>query len=60
MRNEGRNRSRSGGSILAICIIAGVVGGTLVGEPSIGFLGGTGIGLLLLGLLWLKDRHRQV
>ncbi len=48
--------AKSGGSLLAISVIGGAVGGTLVGEPSIGFLAGTGIGLALLLLVWLLDR----
>ena len=47
---------RAAGSILAACIIAGVVAGVLVGEPSIGFLVGTGTGTLVALLLWWRDR----
>lgn len=49
--------SRAGGSILAGCIIAGAVGGVILGQPSIGFLAGTGLGVLLALLLWLRDRR---
>ena len=49
---------RAGGSILAAAIIAGVVGGIIAGEPSIGFLAGTAIGVGLAILLWLRDRRR--
>ena len=49
--------SRAGGSILAGCIIAGVIGGVILGQPSIGFLVGTGIGVAIAILLWLKDRR---
>lgn len=49
--------SRSGGAILAAAIIAGAVGGVVAGQPSIGFLVGTGMGLLLLLLIWQRDRR---
>lgn len=48
---------RAGGSILAAAIIAGAVGGVIVGQPSIGFLVGAAVGLLALGLIWLVDRR---
>ena len=49
--------SRSGGVILAAAIIAGAVGGVIVGQPSLGFLIGAALGLVALGLLWLRDRR---
>jgi len=49
--------SKAGGFLLAISIIAGVVGGAMLGQPSIGFLVGTGVGLLLLLAVWLLDRR---
>lgn len=51
--------AQAGGFLLAASIIAGVVGGSLVREPSIGFFVGAGVGLVLLGLVWLKDRRRS-
>jgi hypothetical protein len=50
--------SKSGGSILAISIIAGTVAGTVAGQSSIGFLAGAAVGLALLALIWLGDRKR--
>jgi len=47
---------RAGGAILAGAILAGVIGGIIAGEPSIGFLMGTSLGILATVLLWLKDR----
>ena len=47
----------AGGSLLAVSMVAGVVVGTLYGQPSIGFLGGLGVGLLLLILVWLLTRR---
>jgi hypothetical protein len=49
---------RAGGSILAAAIIAGVVGGTIAGESTIGFLVGTAVGAGLALVVWLKDRRR--
>jgi membrane-bound ClpP family serine protease len=50
--------SRSGGALLALSIVAGAVIGVFAHQPSIGVLAGAGIGLLLLGLVWLIDRRR--
>ena len=49
---------QAGGFILAASIIAGVIGGVMVGQSSIGFLVGTGAGILMALLLWLRDRRR--
>ena len=57
MDGHSRN-SRSGGVLLALAIVAGVVGGAIAGQPSLGFLIGAGVGLLLLGLVWAVDRRR--
>ena len=48
--------ARAGGSILAAAIIAGVIGGSILGQPSIGFLAGTAAGVLIALLLWWRDR----
>jgi len=57
---DGRGQDRrSGGSLLAAAIIVGAVAGTIAGQPSIGWLGGLGAGLLLLGGVWLADRRRR-
>lgn len=59
MNDPGPSRpAQAGGFLLAASIIAGVVGGSLVRQPSVGFLIGAAIGLVLLGLVWLKDRRR--
>jgi hypothetical protein len=57
--NEQRPKPvRAGGSVLAGSILAGTLIGVLAGEASIGFLGGLGVGILFLTLLWLRDRSR--
>ena len=53
-----RPNNQAVGSLLAASIIAGVVGGVVAGQPSIGFLVGTGAGTILALLWWLRDRSR--
>ena len=48
---------RAGGALLAAAILVGALAGVLTGQPSIGFLVGLGIGLLLLAAIWLLDRR---
>ncbi len=55
---EPSSGARAAGSILAIAIIAGAVAGSIAGQPSIGVIGGTAIGLLLLLVHWLSERRR--
>lgn len=57
MNRERKPAARAGGSILAGSIIAGTVGGVIVGQPSIGFLAGTGVGIVIALALWLRDRR---
>jgi len=48
----------AGGVLLALGIIVGVIGGSLLGQPSIGFLVGVAVGLVAVGAVWLIDRRR--
>ena len=57
MNGRSNKGSQAAGSILAGCIIAGVVGGVVAGQPSIGFLVGTGTGILIALLFWLRERR---
>jgi hypothetical protein len=57
MKGTGSKRPRAGGSLLAIAILLGTVIGAILGQPSIGFLAGSAIGVMLLGLIWLGDRR---
>ena len=57
MNRPAQKFSRAGGSLLAISIIAGVVGGTIAGEPSVGFLVGLGAGVAMALFIWLSDRR---
>lgn len=47
----------AGGFLLALTLVAGTVIGLLLGQPSIGFLVGLGIGSVIALLLWLKGQH---
>lgn len=51
--------SQAGGFLLAVSIIVGVIVGSMLGQPSIGFLAGTGVGVVLLALVWLIDRNKS-
>lgn len=57
MEEPRRPKPRAGGALLAGAILAGAVAGIAAGEPSIGFLAGLGVGLLLLGGVWMLDRR---
>ena len=50
---------RAGGALLAASILLGVIGGTAMRQPSLGFLAGLALGLLLVGAIWLIDRPRK-
>jgi hypothetical protein len=54
---DGRNLSRSGGCLLAFSVVAGVFVGTILGQPSIGFLAGSALGLMLVIAVFLLDRR---
>lgn len=53
----GRNLSRSGGCLLAFSVVAGAFVGTIFGQPSIGFLAGSALGLVLVIAVLLLDRR---
>lgn len=46
----------AGGFLVAVCLVIGTIVGLIVGQPSIGFLVGLGVGALAAVALWLKDR----
>lgn len=43
---------------MALAILGGVVIGSILGQPTIGFLVGAAIGVVLLVTFWLADRGR--
>lgn len=50
----------AGGFAIAILSIVGAVGGgVFFGQPSIGFLYGVGLGVLIALTIWLTDRRRR-
>ena len=57
MSKRGRY-TQAAGSMLAISIIAGMVAGVIVGQPSIGILAGSAAGVLVTILFWLGERMR--
>lgn len=58
MADTPSRQPRSAGAFLALAIVAGAVIGTFAGEPSLGFLIGLGVGVVLTLALWLIDRRR--
>lgn len=58
MDGSRKSGAQGSGAIIAGAIIAGVVGGIIVGQPSIGFLVGTGLGVLIAILLTVRSRGR--
>jgi uncharacterized membrane protein (UPF0136 family) len=49
----------AGGALLAFSLIVGSVIGILRGQPSLGFMGGLGVGVVLLVAVALIDRARS-
>lgn len=58
MTNSPPKSPRGSGAIIALLALAGVIGGGLMGQPSIGLLTGIGAGILIALLLYLHDRRR--
>jgi hypothetical protein len=55
--SQRRRSTQAAGFILAISILAGAVGGAIVGQPSIGFLAGLAAGVAIALLFWLLERR---
>lgn len=46
------------GAIIALLSITGVIAGGLGGQPTIGLLGGFGLGVAIGVGMWLRDRRK--
>lgn len=58
MANTPRN-PMAGGFLLAIALIIGVIAGAVMGQPSLGFVIGFGVGVAGLLIVWLLDRRKN-
>ena len=53
--DQPQNRS-AGGVFIAAGTVVGALVGIMFGQPSIGFLSGLALGILIAVLIWLKER----
>ncbi len=53
-----KRNSLSGGFFLMLAILGGLVLGTLSGEPSMGVIAGTALGIVVAVILYIVDRRR--
>ena len=53
------NAPLAGGFLLCIALLAGSLTGVIMGQPSIGFLVGAGVGLTIAITIWLLDSRRR-
>jgi len=56
MNGSGKGSSQGAGAVIAGLILIGVIAGIVAGQPSIGFLVGTGFGILLALLFYFRQR----
>ena len=54
----GKKNPTGAGAIIALLILGGTIVGGLMGQPSIGLLAGTGLGIMIALLLWLRERGK--
>ena len=59
MANTPSRAPLAGGFLLAMSLIVGVVIGAGRGEPSLGFVLGLAVGIVLVLAIWLLDRARR-
>jgi hypothetical protein len=52
-----RPATRSGGCLLAFSVLAGAAVGTILHQPSIGFLAGSALGLVLVIAVLVLDKR---
>ncbi|QQV78565.1 hypothetical protein H5J25_08085 [Sphingomonas aliaeris] len=61
MANQSPNRtpgSQAGGFLIAVGALLGACIGFLIGQATPGFLIGSGTGIALAVVIWLRDRRR--
>lgn len=58
MKTNKEKTPTGAGAIIALLVLAGTIGGGLLGQPSIGLLAGLGTGIAIALLIWLKERGR--
>lgn len=56
MADPNQRPGTAGGFLVALGLTIGTIVGLLVGQPSIGFLIGLGVGSAIAVLIWLKER----
>lgn len=52
IERDNKNSRLAGGAPLALLTLGGTIVGGLMGQPSIGFLAGLGLGALLAVIIW--------
>lgn len=50
--------THAGGLFLMLAILIGAVWGAIAGNPMLGILRGTGVGIAIALIVWLVDRRR--
>lgn len=58
MNSPRHSPSTGAGAIIAFLILAGAIGGGMMGQPSAGLLAGAGIGIAIALILWWRERGR--
>ena len=59
MANASSRAPLAGGFLLAMSLMAGVIIGSIRGEPSMGFVIGLAVGIALVLAIWLRERARR-
>ncbi|EAT08115.1 MULTISPECIES: hypothetical protein [Sphingomonadaceae] len=53
-----RSNPTGSGAIIALLILAGTIGGGLLGQPTIGLLSGLALGIIIALLIYLGERGK--
>lgn len=56
--SKGKHNPTGAGAIIALLILAGTIGGGMMGQPSIGLLVGCASGIVIALLLYLRERGK--